>query len=397
MKKRNLFKKILSVAAASCLLLSAIAGAMITASASSETIPIEASSTSVISTEQGVRLCYTDFETKTVDITGFESKLLSSADMDVEDEKWINANPFGGYIHMAGYPDKPTRTVIRFNGENGVKLGKGKITVTYKVAAKEPTKATLFGLSDKITYSNKTEATVDHVDDCKTILNAEGGWVNITSTFEIPEGAASLLSYEIDYHASCYHYIDDVTVWYFPESSFITDKEGALSMTIVSGESYTFPKVTGIAGWVCDGKVYRSNDTVSVDEIAQKKLIALEKIDMIDADKITFAYEYENDRAGNADGTMTVSFGGLVRRDIKLVELVWGYGNDTDGYAPLADYTPLKSASGVDFPLTYTLNKDLAVPPEANALPLAVTDDITTHYIAAPVPEHKLHPAGEPL
>ena len=379
------------------LLLATLASAALTAFAANSDKVISQSAGATIDEEKGVLLCYSDFETKTVEMTGYEASLLSSADIDVEDEKWINSNPYGGYIHMAGHPDKPPRTVIRFIGGDGVRLDKGTIVATSRVAAKEPTQKTLLAFSDKITYADGNTDVIDHAEDYEKILNASGGWVNITSSFTIPENAKSLLSYEIDYHATCYHYVDDVQVWYYPENAFIINEGGSLSMTIPSGDSYTFPRSTLIAGWVCDGKVYRPGDTVDVSEISNKTLMAREIINIIDADKVSFEYKFENDRAGNADGTMTITVENESLGNAEIVELLWGYGNAEDGYKPLEDYTPLKSDGGWKFPLTYTINKDLALPPEANAMMLAMTDHVSTKYIVFPIPEHKLHPAGEPL
>ena len=393
---KKIITRLMSIMLACIVLVATVASSALTAFAADSVKVISQTDGATIDTEKGVLLCYTDFETKTVELTGFESTLLSSADISVEDEKWINANPYGGYIHMAGYPDKPTRTVIRFNESEGVKLDKGTIVVTYKVAAKDPSKTNLFDLSDMITYNDGTVVTVDHVKDCQSILTAAGGWVNITSSFSVPENAGNLLSYEIDYHATCYHYIDDIKLWYYPDNAFIVNDGGSLSMTVPSGNNYSFPS-SSVAGWVCNEKVYRPGDTVDTSEIAHKILMEYEVINMVDAEQISFEYAFENDRAGNADGTMTIVAGADVLGDAKLVELRWGFGNDNNGYSPLADYSPLKSAVGTDFPLTYTLNKDLAVPPEANAIMLAVSDDVRTHYVVSPIPEHKLHPDGEPL
>ena len=148
MKNKHFLTKTISVITLCCILLSASSIAAFSASVVSV---ISQSNGALIDPELGVLLCYTDFETKTVEITGYEASLVTSVEIDVEDEKWINSNPYGGYIHMAGYSDKPTRTVISFNGDDGVKLEKGTLIATYKAAAKEPTDKTFFGLSDKIT------------------------------------------------------------------------------------------------------------------------------------------------------------------------------------------------------------------------------------------------------
>ena len=395
MKKSNLIKKILSAIVLSCLLLSASA---VSISAANTITVINQSDGASIDAEKGVLLCYTDLNTKTLVMTGFASDLISSVTLTVEDEAWINASPYGGYIHMKGTAGTPTRTVVTFNGGDGVTLGVGRFTTTYKAAVvKGSTAATCTDIFEKITYNENLSATYNHKDDCARLIAVADGWADVLATFESPSDMTKLISYEIGLNSANDQYYDNIEIWFYPENAFITDKNGTLSMTLVDSDSYTFPTTSGIAGWVCDGKIYRAGDTVNIDELSQKTLTALESINMIDTEKITFEYKYENDRAGSADGTMTVSFGSQIRRNIKLVELLWGYGNESDGYAPLADYTPLKSAVGTDFPLTYTLDKDLAIPPEANALLLAVTDDVTTHYIASPIPEHKKHPDKEPL
>ena len=238
MKTNKLLKRIMSIMVVTCILLSALT--IPAFSADSATI-ISQTGGSTIDADKGVLLCYVDFETKAVEMTGFEDDLLSTADITVEDEKWINSNPYGGYIHMAGHPNKPTRTVIRFNGSKGMDLGKGTIVATYKVAAKEPTETNLFSLSDKITYNNGLTYSVKHESELESIFNAAGGWVNITTVITLPENIDNLLSFEIDYHATCYHYIDDIKLWYYPDDAFIVNKAGSLSMTIPSGVSYTLP------------------------------------------------------------------------------------------------------------------------------------------------------------
>lgn len=386
--KKRLFSKAISAILACIMTASLFSGAIISASAAGEKV-ISSSHGSVLSADYGVRLCYTDLETKTLVMTGFDENFVSSADLSVEDEKWINANPYGGYIHMAGEADKPTRTVIKLNGDDGVKLDKGRLIATYKVAAKSPTNKTCLGISDKIIYNGNLEKSFDHSSDCEKIIEASGGWITVTTLIDLPDDISKLSSFEIDFHATCEHYIDDITLWYYPEKAFMINEKGALSMTVASGDSYTFAPSPSIEGWVCNGKVYRSGDTVKLSEIANQTLMALEVIKMIDIEQISLEYIFENDRAGSADGTMKVACGRENLGNANLIELLWG----AEG-KPLADYTPIKSAEGWEFPLEYTINKDLAIPPEADCLLLAVTDDVNTHYVSFPIPENKLHREG---
>jgi len=120
--------------------------------------------------------------------------------------------------------------------------------------------------------------------------------------------------------------------------------------------------------------------------------------DPLDETDMKLTYEFEDEKAGTADGTVTVDFGSQIVNSAESVVLNWASGNATDGYTALADYTVIKKISGQQVANGYTMNKNMLIPAEATAIIATIKDCEKTFTLALDIPESKRKTdRGEPL
>ena len=113
---------------------------------------------------------------------------------------------------------------------------------------------------------------------------------------------------------------------------------------------------------------------------------------------MTLKYEFEDEKAGTADGTVTVDFGSQIVNSAESVVLSWAKGNATDGYTALEDYSEIKKLDGSEAAKGYTINKNMLIPDEATAVIATIKDCDKTFTLAFDIPESKKPvKRGEPL
>lgn len=118
----------------------------------------------------------------------------------------------------------------------------------------------------------------------------------------------------------------------------------------------------------------------------------------LDEKDMTLTYKFEDEKAGTADGTITVDFGSQIVNSAESVVLSWASGNATDGYTALADYTAIKKIDGDEAAAGYTINKNMLIPAQATAVIATIKDCDKTFTLACDIPESKRRAdRGEPL
>lgn len=118
----------------------------------------------------------------------------------------------------------------------------------------------------------------------------------------------------------------------------------------------------------------------------------------LDETELSLGYEFEDQKAGTADGKVSIDFGNQIADSAEKIVLYWASGNETDGYTALSDFTAIKTLSGAHASLGYTINKDMLIPVGATALIAEVTDCEKTFTLAFDIPESKLNThTGDPL
>ncbi len=118
----------------------------------------------------------------------------------------------------------------------------------------------------------------------------------------------------------------------------------------------------------------------------------------LDEKDMKLTYEFEDEKAGTADGTVTVDFGSQIVNSAESIVLNWASGNSTDGYTVLSDYTAIKKLTGQQAAEGYTMNKNMLIPAQATAIVATVKDCDKTFTLACDIPESKRHAdRGEPL
>ena len=88
----------------------------------------------------------------------------------------------------------------------------------------------------------------------------------------------------------------------------------------------------------------------------------------LDETELSLEYEFEDQKAGTADGKVSIDFGNQIADSAEKIVLYWASGNKTDGYTALSDFTAIKTLSGAHASLGYTINKDMLIPVGATAL-----------------------------
>ncbi len=102
----------------------------------------------------------------------------------------------------------------------------------------------------------------------------------------------------------------------------------------------------------------------------------------LDEKDMKLTYEFEDEKAGTADGTITVDFGSQIINSAESVVLNWASGNSTDGYTALADYTAIKKLDGDEAAAGYTINKNMLIPAHATAVIATIKDCDKTFTLA---------------
>ena len=118
----------------------------------------------------------------------------------------------------------------------------------------------------------------------------------------------------------------------------------------------------------------------------------------LDKSLMKLEYAFEDNVNGNADGVITVDFGGQHTDNAKKIVLKWASENEGDGYSELVGYTYLKSLEGAHAQKGYVIDKDLLIPSSATALIAEITDCEKTFVLTYKIPAEKRKiDKGQPL
>ncbi len=116
----------------------------------------------------------------------------------------------------------------------------------------------------------------------------------------------------------------------------------------------------------------------------------------LNASKMSLNYEFKDEEKATAMGTISLDFGGQRSYNASNVDLLWAYGNDTDGYTVLDNYTRITYLTGPQAEEGYTITKYMIVPETANALVARVADVEKTFDVVYKLPDSKLPEEKEP-
>ena len=109
----------------------------------------------------------------------------------------------------------------------------------------------------------------------------------------------------------------------------------------------------------------------------------------IDPEKTTLTYDFANNDAGCAKGTIKLNVGEQNPLFVKSVELIWASGNATDGYTPLENYTSITSKTGSQLEKGYVIDRPLYIPEDATALIARITHSGATFDKVVEIPASK--------